>query len=52
MIASAALQPLTTSGTPSLSALENGEKEPGSSVLLAIGNEFGRPVDWLLTGQT
>jgi transcriptional regulator with XRE-family HTH domain len=35
-----------------LSALEHGEKEPGSAVLLAIGKEFGRSVDWLLTGQT
>lgn len=35
-----------------LSALEHGEKEPGASVLLAIGREFGRSVDWLLTGRT
>lgn len=35
-----------------LSALEHGEKEPGSAVLLAISKEFGRSVDWLLTGQT
>ena len=35
-----------------LSALENGEKEPGSAVLLAIKNEFGKSVDWLLTGET
>jgi transcriptional regulator with XRE-family HTH domain len=34
-----------------LSALEHGEKEPGSSVLLAISKEFGKSVDWLLTGQ-
>ena len=34
-----------------LSALEHGEKEPGSAVLLAISTEFGRSVDWLLTGQ-
>jgi transcriptional regulator with XRE-family HTH domain len=35
-----------------LSALEHGEKEPGSAVLLAISKEFGKSVDWLLTGQT
>ena len=34
-----------------LSALENGEKEPGGAVLLAISREFGRSVDWLLTGE-
>jgi transcriptional regulator with XRE-family HTH domain len=34
-----------------LSALENGEKEPGSAVLLAIKQEFGKSVDWLLTGE-
>ena len=34
-----------------LSALENGEKEPGAAVLLAIGQEFGKSVDWLLTGE-
>jgi transcriptional regulator with XRE-family HTH domain len=35
-----------------LSALEHGEKEPGSAVLLAISKEFGKSADWLLTGQT
>ena len=35
-----------------LSALENGEKEPGSAVLLAIRQELGKSVDWLLTGET
>jgi transcriptional regulator with XRE-family HTH domain len=34
-----------------LSALERGEKEPGAAVLLAISREFGKSVDWLLTGQ-
>jgi transcriptional regulator with XRE-family HTH domain len=34
-----------------LSALERGEKEPGSAVLLAISREFGKSVDWLLTGE-
>ena len=34
-----------------LSALEHGEKEPGAAVLLAISKQFGRSVDWLLTGH-
>ena len=34
-----------------LSALERGEKEPGAGVLLAISQEFGKSVDWLLTGK-
>lgn len=34
-----------------LSALERGEKEPGAAVLLAISQEFGKSVDWLLTGE-
>jgi transcriptional regulator with XRE-family HTH domain len=34
-----------------LSSLERGEKEPGASVLLAISREFGKSVDWLLTGE-
>ena len=34
-----------------LSALERGEKEPGAAILLAISQEFGKSVDWLLTGQ-
>jgi transcriptional regulator with XRE-family HTH domain len=34
-----------------LSALERGAKEPGAAVLLAISREFGRSVDWLLTGE-
>ena len=33
-----------------LSALERGQKEPGAAVLLAIKHEFGKSVDWLLTG--
>jgi transcriptional regulator with XRE-family HTH domain len=35
-----------------LSALEHGEKEPGSAVLLAISKESRKSVDWLLTGLT
>jgi len=34
-----------------LSALERGLKEPGATVLLAISQEFGKTVDWLLTGE-
>lgn len=34
-----------------ISALENGEKEPGAAVLLAIRQEFGQSIDWLLTGE-
>lgn len=34
-----------------LSALERGDNEPGVSVLLAISREFGKSVDWLLTGE-
>jgi len=34
-----------------LSALERGEKEPGSAVLVAIQKEFRRSIDWLLTGH-
>jgi transcriptional regulator with XRE-family HTH domain len=35
-----------------LSSLERGQKEPGAAVLLAISREFGKSVDWLLTGKT
>jgi transcriptional regulator with XRE-family HTH domain len=34
-----------------LSALERGDNEPGASVLLVISREFGKSVDWLLTGE-
>ncbi len=34
-----------------LSALERGDSEPGAAVLLAISKEFGKSVDWLLTGD-
>ena len=34
-----------------LSALEHGQREPGSAVLLAVSREFGKSVDWLLTGD-
>ena len=35
-----------------LSRLERGEKEPGAAVLLRIGREFEKSIDWLLTGKT
>jgi transcriptional regulator with XRE-family HTH domain len=34
-----------------LSAIERGDKEPGAAVLLAINRQFGKSVDWLLTGE-
>ena len=34
-----------------LSALEHGKREPGASILLAISRQFGKAVDWLLTGE-
>lgn len=34
-----------------LSALEHGEREPCAAVLLAISRQFGKSVDWLLTGE-
>jgi transcriptional regulator with XRE-family HTH domain len=34
-----------------LSSIERGEKEVGPTVLLAISREFGKSVDWLLTGH-
>jgi transcriptional regulator with XRE-family HTH domain len=33
------------------SLLERGEVEGGAVVLLAISREFGKSVDWLLTGE-
>ena len=33
------------------SLLERGEVEGGAAVLLAISREFGKSVDWLLTGE-
>lgn len=34
-----------------LSLLERGEVQAGAEVLLAISREFGKSVDWLLTGE-
>jgi hypothetical protein len=40
----------TSSGSDVLDA--GGEEEAGAAVLLAISREFGKSVDWLLTGKT
>jgi transcriptional regulator with XRE-family HTH domain len=34
-----------------LSAVEHGRNEVGAEVLLAISREFGRSLEWLLTGE-
>ena len=35
----------------SLSAIELGRNEAGAEVLLSISREFGRSIEWLLTGE-
>jgi transcriptional regulator with XRE-family HTH domain len=34
-----------------LSHIERGEKEIGAEILLNIGRQFGRSIEWLLTGE-
>jgi transcriptional regulator with XRE-family HTH domain len=34
-----------------LSAVEQGRNEVGTEVLLAISREFGKSLEWLLTGE-
>jgi transcriptional regulator with XRE-family HTH domain len=34
-----------------LSAVEHGRNEVGAEVLLAISREFGKKIEWLLTGE-
>ena len=34
-----------------LSHMERGEKEIGALILLRIGKEFGKSIEWLLTGE-
>ena len=34
-----------------LSAIEHGRNEVGAEVLLAIGREFDKSLEWLLTGE-
>jgi hypothetical protein len=31
--------------------MERGEKEIGAAILLRIGREFGKSLEWLLTGE-
>jgi transcriptional regulator with XRE-family HTH domain len=35
-----------------LSYMERGEKEIGAEILLRIGREFDKSIEWLLTGET
>lgn len=34
-----------------LSTIEHGQREIGVEVLLAISRQFGRSIEWLLTGE-
>jgi plasmid maintenance system antidote protein VapI len=34
-----------------VSYLEHGEKKMGEEILLRIGREFGKSMEWLLTGE-
>ena len=34
-----------------LSRIERGEVEIGAAILLRIGREFGKSIEWLLTGE-
>jgi len=34
-----------------LSSIERGKKEIGAEILLRISREFGKSIDWLLTGE-
>ena len=34
-----------------LSTLEHGEVEPGAEIMLRISREFGKSIEWLLTGE-
>ena len=35
-----------------LSAMERGRGEIGAEVLLALSREFGKSIEWILTGET
>lgn len=35
-----------------LSAIELGRNEMGAAVLLAISREFGKSIEWILTGES
>ena len=34
-----------------LSTMERGQVEIGAEILLRIGREFGKSIEWLLTGE-
>jgi transcriptional regulator with XRE-family HTH domain len=34
-----------------LSRIEHGETETGAAILLKISREFGKSIEWLLTGE-
>jgi len=34
-----------------LSTVENGQSEIGAEVLLAVSREFGKSIEWVLTGE-
>jgi transcriptional regulator with XRE-family HTH domain len=36
---------------PYLSSMERGDGEIGVAILLRISQEFGKSIEWLLTGQ-
>jgi transcriptional regulator with XRE-family HTH domain len=35
-----------------LSTMEHGQVEAGAEVLLSVSREFGKSLEWLLTGET
>jgi transcriptional regulator with XRE-family HTH domain len=35
-----------------LSTVEHGQVEVGAEVLLSVGREFGKAIEWLLTGES
>jgi transcriptional regulator with XRE-family HTH domain len=38
-------------GQSHLSAIERGKKEPGAAVLYRIARQYGKTMEWLLTGS-
>lgn len=34
-----------------LSMIEHGQREVGAEILLRISREFGKPIEWVLTGK-
>ena len=45
------VRPDEKSGHSYLSAFEDGRNDVGAEVLLAISREFGKSLEWLLTGE-